>query len=58
MARTEKVVSIRVPAGVESSPLTPELKQFIDQAVVPALVRRYFEKPTDAKADNRKENGG
>jgi hypothetical protein len=32
----------KVEAPLPDSPLTPELKDFIDRAIVPALVRQYL----------------
>jgi hypothetical protein len=35
-----KLVSMRPRAAQGESPLTPELKEFIDHAIVPALVEQ------------------
>jgi hypothetical protein len=42
MANTPKLVTMRPRPEAKDSPLTPELKDFIDRAIVPALVRQYL----------------
>ena len=37
----------------EATPLTPELKRFIDRVVVPILVKGYVEKLQNEKSDDR-----
>jgi hypothetical protein len=41
MATAPKLVTIR-PRPAKQSPLTPELKDFIDRAIVPILVKEYL----------------
>ena len=40
------------------SPLTPELKEFIDRAIVPALVEQYLDEIELAKEDDIDANSG
>jgi hypothetical protein len=42
MATAPKLVPIRSRPLAKGSPLTPELKDFIDRAIVPALVKKYL----------------
>jgi hypothetical protein len=42
MASATKFVTMRPKAARPDSPLTPELKEFIDRAIVPALVKQYL----------------
>jgi hypothetical protein len=42
MATISKLVPMRPKLARGGSPLTPELKEFIDRAIVPALVRQYL----------------
>lgn len=53
MATALKLVSFRPKSPQTSSPLTPELKDFIDRAIVPALVRDYLPEIDLAKPDAR-----
>jgi hypothetical protein len=48
MATAPKLVAIR-PRPAKHSPLTPELKEFIDRAIVPALVKQYLAANEPAK---------
>jgi hypothetical protein len=41
MASSPKLVSMRARPA-KASPLTPELREFIDRAIVPALVKKYL----------------
>jgi hypothetical protein len=41
MASAPKLVSMRARPA-KASPLTPELCEFIDRAIVPALVKKYL----------------
>jgi hypothetical protein len=41
LVSSPKLVSIK-PRSAGESPLTPELKDFIDRAIVPALVEQYL----------------
>ena len=41
MASATKLVSMR-PRATKDSPLTPELRDFIDRAIVPILVKEYL----------------
>ena len=50
MASAPKLVSVD---RRRQSPLTPELKEFIDRAIVPALVTQYLAEDTLA---NRRED--
>ena len=50
MASVPKLVSVDQR---RKSPLTPEMKAFIDNAIVPALVKQYFAEDTLA---NRRED--
>jgi hypothetical protein len=50
MATTSKLVTISRPRPPKKSPLTPEMKDFIDRAIVPALVRQYL---AEADAENK-----
>jgi hypothetical protein len=52
VAAAPKLVPIR-PRPAKHSPLTPELKDFIDRAIVPALVKQYLAANEPAK-DGRK----
>ena len=42
MAITSKLVTMRPKPARADSPLTPELKGFIDRVIVPILVRDYL----------------
>lgn len=42
MASAPKLVPIRRKPAKLASPLTPELREFIDRAIVPALVKQYL----------------
>jgi len=50
MATAPKLVPIRPKLPAKPSPLTPELKDFIDRAIVPALVKQYLAE-TEAEKD-------
>jgi hypothetical protein len=50
MASAPKLVNVD---RRRQSPLTPELKEFIDRAIVPALVKQYLAEDTLA---NRRED--
>ncbi len=50
MATASKLVRIRPKPPAKNSPLTPELKDFIDRAIVPALVKQYL---AEADAENK-----
>jgi hypothetical protein len=41
MATSTKLVPMR-NRPAKASPLTPELREFIDRAIVPALVKKYL----------------
>jgi hypothetical protein len=41
MATSTKLVPMRARPA-KASPLTPELRDFIDRAIVPALVKKYL----------------
>jgi hypothetical protein len=41
MATAPKLVTLRARPA-KQSPLTPELREFIDRAIVPALVKQYL----------------
>jgi len=48
-----KVVQFETSATQTESPLTPELKQFIDRVIVPILIEHYLEeRDADELADN------
>ena len=50
MATAAKLVAIRPkPTARQASPLTPELKDFIDRAIAPALVNQYLAEMDVAK---------
>jgi hypothetical protein len=51
MATASKLVPIR-PNSAKPSPLTPELKDFIDHAIVPALVKQYLSEIDLANSDS------
>lgn len=42
MATAPKLVTMRPRPIAKKSPLTPELREFIDRAIVPALVKQYL----------------
>jgi hypothetical protein len=42
MATAPKLVTMRPRPIAKQSPLTPELREFIDRAIVPALVKQYL----------------
>jgi hypothetical protein len=52
MATAPKLVPIR-PRPAKPSPLTPELKDFIDRAIVPALVKQYLATNEPAKGGRK-----
>jgi hypothetical protein len=43
MAASHKFVTMKPRSPVKSSPLTPDLKAFIDRVIVPTLVRDYLD---------------
>jgi hypothetical protein len=45
-----KLVTMPAKSTRDPSPLTPELKAFIDTAIVPALVKQYL---AEADAENK-----
>jgi len=53
MSRALQLVLVEQP---KASPLTPELKDFIDRAIVPALVKQYLAQIDLAKADSDAAN--
>jgi hypothetical protein len=50
MATAPKLVRIRPKPPAKNSPLTPEMKDFIDRAIVPALVKQYL---AEVDAENK-----
>jgi hypothetical protein len=55
MARALKLVPVEQP---RKSPRTPELKDFVDRAIVPAMVKQYLDKIGLAKKDVNDANSG
>jgi hypothetical protein len=43
MAASHKFVTMKPRSSVKNSPLTPDLKAFIDGVIVPTLVRDYLD---------------
>jgi len=58
MATSTKIVAMRPKSPGEKSPLTPELKEFIDRAIVPALVKQCLAEIDLAKRDSDTANSG
>ena len=54
MEASTKLVQMRNRQAQSASPLTPELKDFIDRAIVPILVRQYLEEEENKKPLARK----
>jgi hypothetical protein len=50
MATAPKLVTMQPRPAAKDSPLTPELKDFIDRAIVPALVCHYL---AEVDAENK-----
>ena len=55
MAVDSKLVPMRPKPARGGSPLTPELKEFIDRAIVPALVNQYLAELDEQKIHSRDE---
>jgi hypothetical protein len=53
MATAPKLVTMRPRPPAKHSPLTPELKDFIDRAIVPALVKQYLATNEPAKGGQK-----
>jgi hypothetical protein len=51
MASSPKLVPMRARPA-KASPLTPELREFIDRAIVPALVKKYLAEMELAKTEH------
>ncbi|MGC1418442.1 MAG: hypothetical protein WA817_24370 [Candidatus Acidiferrum sp.] len=43
MASAAKIVPMNPPSAAKDSPLTPELREFIDAVIVPILLKEYME---------------
>jgi hypothetical protein len=52
MASAPKCVPIRRKPPAAASPLTAEMKEFIDRAIVPALVKQYLSEMDLANSDS------
>lgn len=52
MATAPKLVPTRRKPSSAASPLTPELKEFIERAIVPALVKEYLAEIELANSDS------
>ena len=49
MASAPKIVPMNQPKAGKDSPLTPELREFIDTVIVPILLKEYMEEKTGTK---------